>query len=104
MDDEQSEVLYNVANSYFFLQMYPQVIEWCEKIIQGYPNEQMEALYLTACSYFHMLDIETCMKYLTQIWKLSNNCFEEEYLNDKRFKHMFEVLETLLNEQMNNPN
>ncbi|MBR5541753.1 MAG: tetratricopeptide repeat protein [Bacteroides sp.] len=104
MDDEQSEVLYNVANSYFFLQMYPQVIEWCEKIIQGYPDEQMEALYLTACSYFHMLDIETSMKYLTQIWKLSNNNFEKEYLNDKRFKHMFEVLETVLRKQMNNPN
>ena len=103
-DDEQSEVLYNVANSYFFLQMFPQTIEWCEKIISGYPDEQTEALYLTACSFFHMFDMETCMKYLTQVWKLSNNTFEEEYMNDKRFKHMFEVIETILNKQLNNPN
>jgi tetratricopeptide (TPR) repeat protein len=103
-DDEQSEVLYNVANSYFFLQMYPQTIEWCEKIISGYPDEQTEALYLTACSFFHMFDMETCMKYLAKVWKLSNQCFEDEYMNDKRFMHMFEVIETLLNKQMNNPN
>jgi tetratricopeptide (TPR) repeat protein len=103
-DDEQSEVLYNVANSYFFLQMYPQTIEWCEKIISGYPDEQTEALYLTACSFFHMFDMETCMKYLARVWKLSNQCFEDEYMNDKRFMHMFEVIETLLNKQMNNPN
>jgi tetratricopeptide (TPR) repeat protein len=103
-DDEQSEVLYNVANSYFFLQMYPQTIEWCEKIISGYPDEQTEALYLAACSFFHMFDMETCMKYLAKVWKLSNQCFEDEYMNDKRFMHMFEVIETLLNKQMNNPN
>ena len=96
-DDEQSEILYNVANSYFFLQMYPETIEWCDKIIRNYPDEQMEALYLTACSYYSMFDIEQCLKHLTLIWKKSNNRFEDEYLNDKRFKHMFANIEVLLN-------
>ena len=88
-DDEQSEILYNVANSYFFLQMYPETIEWCDKIIRNYPEEQMEALHLTACSYYSMFDIEMCLKHLALIWQKSNNRFEDEYLNDKRFKHMF---------------
>jgi tetratricopeptide (TPR) repeat protein len=88
-DDEQSEILYNVANSYFFLQMYPETIEWCEKIIRNYPDDQIEALHLTACSYYNMLDIDLCLKYLALIWHKSNNRFEDEYLNDKRFKYMF---------------
>ena len=88
-DDEQSEILYNVANSYFFLQMYPETIEWCDKIIQNYPDDQMEALHLAACSYYSMFDIEQCLKLLALIWQKSNNSFEDEYLNDKRFKYMF---------------
>jgi tetratricopeptide (TPR) repeat protein len=88
-DDEQSEILYNVANSYFFLHMYPSTIEWCEKIIRNYPDEQTEALYLTACSYYSMFDIEQCLKLLALIWQKSNNSFDDEYLNDKRFKYMF---------------
>ena len=99
-DDEQLEILYNVANSYFFLQMYPETIEWCDKIIQNYPEDQMEALHLTACSYYSMLDIDQCLKHLALIWKKSNNCFEDEYLNDKRFKYMFSGI-TQLNK--NNP-
>ena len=88
-DDEQSEVIYNVANSYFFLQMYPETIGWCDKIIQSYPDEQMEALHLIACCHYNMSDIHQCLRYLTQIWYMSNNRFEDEYLNDKRFNHMF---------------
>ena len=88
-DDEQSEILYNVANAYFFLHMYPSTIEWCNKIIRDYPDEQTEALYLTACSYYSMFDLESCLKCLTQIWEINGKQFEEEYLNDKRFKHMF---------------
>ena len=88
-DDEQSEIIYNIANSYFFLRMYPETIEWCQKILQTYPEEQMEALYLIACSYYNMSDIESCMKYLAFAFQRSNYCFEEEYLNDKRFSLMF---------------
>jgi len=88
-DDEQLEILYNVANSYFFLQMYPETIEWCEKIIRDYPEDQMEALHLTACSYYSMFKMEECLKHLALIWKINNNQFEDEYLNDKRFRHMF---------------
>lgn len=88
-DDEQSEILYNVANSYFFLRMYPNTIEWCERIIRDYPDEQTEALYLTACSYYSMFDFESCVKYLTQIWHNNNHSFDADFLEDKRFKHMF---------------
>ena len=88
-DDEQSEILYNVANSYFFLHMYPETIEWCKKIVLQYPNEQTEALYLIACSYYSLFDLDNCLKYLAQIWTINGNTFEDEYLNDKRFKHMF---------------
>ena len=80
--------------------MYPETIEWCDKIIQNYPEDQMEALHLTACSYYSMLDIDQCLKHLALIWKKSNNCFEDEYLNDKRFKYMFSGI-TQLNK--NNP-
>jgi len=88
-DDEQSEILYNVANAYFFLYMYPPTIKWCEKIIKDYPDEQIEALHLIACSYYKMFNFELCMKYLSQIWEISGKQFEDEYLNDKRFKYMF---------------
>ena len=88
-DYEQSEILYNIANCYFFLNMYPETIEWCKKITAGYPDEQMEALYLIACSHYGMFDIESCLKQLTEIWNISNHQFEDDYLNDKRFKHMF---------------
>ena len=88
-DDEQSEIIYNVANSYFFLHMYPETIEWCKKIVQSYPDEQIEALHMIACSYYSMFDMESCLKYLALIWEKSNHCFEDEYLNDKRFNHMF---------------
>ena len=88
-DDEQSEIIYNIANSYFFLRMYPETIEWCQKILQTYPEEQMEALYLIACSYYNLSDMDSCMKYLAFAFQRSNYCFEEEYLNDKRFSLMF---------------
>lgn len=93
-DDEQSEILYNVANSYFFLHMYSETIKWCERIIRDYPDEQTEALYLTACSHYSMFDIESCLKCLTQIWN-NNHRFDEDYLNDKRFMHMFENIALL---------
>ena len=99
-DDEQSEIIYNVANSYFFLHMYPEAIEWCEKIIQSYPDEQTEALYLIACSHYSMFDIDSCMKYLTIVWKLSNNRFEDEYIEDKRFNHMFTNIIALLKKNL----
>ena len=89
-DDEQSEIIYNIANCYFFLHMYPETIEWCEKITKNYPDEQTEALYLMACSYYSMFDVESCMKSLATIWKLSGNRFDEDYLEDKRFKYMFD--------------
>jgi tetratricopeptide (TPR) repeat protein len=88
-DDEQSEILYNVANSYFFLHMYPSTIEWCEKIIRNYPDEQTEALYLTACSYYSMFEFESCLKYLTDILDSNGQQFDMDYIEDKRFKHMF---------------
>lgn len=94
-DDEQAEIYYNIANAYFFLQNYPGAIDWCEKIINEYPDEKLEALYITACSYYSMYNIESCLQYLTQIWEVSNNQFDDEYLNDKRFKHMFANLAQL---------
>ena len=95
-DDEQSEIMYNVANSYYFLQRYRETIEWCERIVRNYPDEQTEALHLIASSYYYMFDIESCLKYLAQIWKASDNRFEDEYLNDKRFNPMFTDIEVLL--------
>ena len=89
-DDELSEVIYNIANSYYFLELYPETIAWCEKIILNYPDEQMEALHLIACSHYNMSDVHQCLRYLTQIWQMNNSNFDEAYLNDKRFKHMFE--------------
>ena len=97
-DDEQSEIMYNVANCYFFLRMFPETLEWCKKIIEGYPDEQMEALHMVACCYYSMFDIESCLKYLTRVWELGNHSFDEEYLNDKRFKHMFDNI-ALLNKR-----
>ena len=97
-DDEQSEILYNVANCYFFLRMFPETLKWCRKIIEGYPDEQTEALYLTACCHYNMFDIESCLKCLTRIWQMNNNSFDEEFLSDKRFTHMFENI-ALLNKR-----
>ena len=95
--DEHAEIFYNIANSYYFLQKYQETIEWCNKIINTYPEEQKEALYLMASSYFYLYNIESSLKCLSKIWKISNNCFEEEFLNDKRFKPMFSNMEILLN-------
>ena len=96
-DDEQSEILYNIANSYFFLQMHRETITWCEKIITEYPSEQMEALHLAACSYYSLFDLESCMKCLAKVWKLNGNKFDDEFYHDKRFSPMFASIEKLLN-------
>ena len=96
-DDEQSEIIYNVANSYFFLRLYPETIEWCQKIVQNYPDEEMEALYMIACSYYSMSDMESCLEYLAMIFGKSNYRFEDEYLNDVRFKHMFANISLYIN-------
>ena len=69
--------------------MYPETIDWCTKIIKSYTEERMEALHLTASSYFNMFDIDSCLKYLAQIWQMNGEKFEDEYMNDKRFKKMF---------------
>ena len=99
-EDEQLEILYNVANSFFFLHMYPETIECCEKIILSYPSEQTEALYLIACSHYYMFNIDSCMEHLTTVWKLSNNRFEDEYIEDKRFNHMFTNIIALLKKNL----
>ena len=88
-EDELTEIFYNVANSYFFLKMYPETIEWCNKVIKDYPEEQMEALHLIASCYYYMHDVDSCLKYLALIWQNSNDRFEDEYIQDKRFKPMF---------------
>ena len=98
-DDEQIEILYNIANSYFFLKMHLQTITWCEKIITAYPSEQMEALHLAACSYYSLFDLESCMKCLAKVWKLNGNKFDDEFYRDKRFSPMFACIEKLLNDQ-----
>ena len=88
-DDEQVDVLYNVANCYFFLQLYPQTIKWSKRIVEEYPDDQMEALYLIAASYFYMFDFDSTKVYLNRIYELGNNSFDQEFLNDKRFQLMF---------------
>ena len=100
-DDEQCEILYNVANSYFFLQMYPETIRWCEKIIQEYPDDQMEALHLMACSHFNMSDLESCLKCLAQIWMLNDFQFADDYSIDKRFKKMFLEIDKIIHQKNN---
>ena len=52
----------------------------------------MEALYLIATAYFYMFDFDSSKKYLTQIYKLGNNSFDQEYLNDERFQYMFSFI------------
>jgi hypothetical protein len=47
-----------------------------------------------------MFDIDSCMKYLTIVWKLSNNRFEDEYIEDKRFNHMFTNIIALLKKNL----
>ena len=46
--------------------------------------------------HYYLYDIESCMKYLSKIWEISNNRFEEDYLSDRRFKQMFSGIEILL--------
>ena len=94
-EDEQSEILYNIANTYFFLKMYPETIEWCKKITSAYPDEQLEALFLIACSHYYMNDIEACLSQLTTIWRINDHRFGDEFLIDKRFNAMFTNLVTL---------
>jgi tetratricopeptide (TPR) repeat protein len=91
-DDEQIDVLYNIANSCYFLQKYPEIIRWSKRIVKEYPDEQMEALYLIATAYFYMFDFDSCKKYLAQIYKLGNNSFDQEYLKDERFQYMFSFI------------
>ena len=88
-DDEHLEILYNVANGYFFLHMYPETIEWSEKIVKQYPLEQKEAQHLIASSYYHMMDINSCLQHLAHIWQTGKESFDEDYLYDSRFRQMF---------------
>ena len=100
-DDELLEILYNIANSFFYLHKYPETIRWSEKIVQGYPDDQMEALHLIATSYFYMSDIESCLNCLAYIWKLNDFKFTDNFYIDKRFKQMFLELDKIIHEKNN---
>ena len=100
-DDEQCEILYNIANCYFYLHKYPETITWCERIIQEYPEDQMEALHLMACSHFNMSDLESCLKCMAQIWTLNGFQFANDYSIDKRFKQMFLEIDKIIHQKNN---
>lgn len=59
---------------------------------------------MLACCHYFSFDFNSCLSYLTKIWKMSNNCFEEEYLKDRRFKQMFSGVEILLKQNYGNIN
>jgi hypothetical protein len=69
--------------------MYPETIEWSEKIVKQYPLEQKEAQHLIASSYYHMMDINSCLQHLAYIWQTGKESFDEDYLYDSRFRQMF---------------
>ena len=71
------------------LDNYPYSLEDTLTSLEYALSHQIEALHLTACSSYNTLANDLSLKYLALIWHKSNNRFEDEYLNDKRFKYMF---------------
>ena len=100
-DDEQIEVLYSIANCYFFLKEYEDTINCCENIIYNYPNEKLEALLINASCYYELNHPDKCLNYIAQALKINEHHFDESILKDKRFSAMFTDL-TKLTEILNN--
>jgi len=100
-DDEQIEVLYSIANCYFFLKEYEDTINCCENIIYNYPNEKLEALLINASCYYELNHPDKCLNYIAQALKINEHQFDESILKDKRFSAMFADL-TKLTEILNN--
>ena len=65
------------------------IIRWCEKIINDYPEEQKEAILIIANCYHEADNIKMCMKTLAQFWQVNNRSFKSELMKDKRFDKMF---------------
>lgn len=87
--DEEAETHYAIVNCYFYLGRNDDIIRWCEKIINDYPEEQKEAILIIANCYHEADNIKMCMKTLAQFWQVNNRSFKSELMKDKRFDKMF---------------
>lgn len=97
VEDELIEVLYNITNCYFHHKEYSKTIEWCNKIITEYPNEQLEALLLVATCYMELGDFNQCVSYFEQAMKISNQHLNPDLLTDKRLVTLFSKIQDIIN-------
>ena len=95
--EEEAETHYAIVNCYFCLGRINDIIHWCEKIIKDYPEEQKEALLHIANCYYEANDIRMCLKALATYWELNDRFFDNDTLEDKRFKKMFSAIGEILN-------
>lgn len=102
--DEEADTHYAIINCFFCLGRNLEVLEWCEKIINKYPEEQKEALLYIANCYFESNEIKLCLKALAVFSQINNGVFDEETLTDKRFRNMFLSISSILNDKKFNLN
>lgn len=102
--DEEAETYYAIVNCYYCLGRNAEVLHWCEKIINDYPEDQKEALLHIANCYYETNDIKQCLRALAIFCQINNGIFDEETLNDKRFRKMFSAISELLKEKNFNLN
>ncbi len=100
--EDEVEVLYHIANCYFFVKMYDEVITWCNQIIKNHPGEEMEAVLLVAASYSELGNTQKCLTYITYALEINGKQFDENILKDKRFNPMFLRIKELIENQSNN--
>ena len=98
-EDEQATVLYDIVNYCYCIGKYVEVLGWCGKIIEQYPDDKEEALYYAAASYYYMGATEKCMNCLTQAWEAGGNRFNEQFTEDNRFKAMFIGIKEIINKK-----
>lgn len=102
--DEEAETHYAIVNCYYCLGRSQEVILWCERIIKKYPEEQKEALLHIANCYYEINDFLPCFKALAVFWKLNDENFDYETLEDKRFRRMFTTIKELIDNNKFNLN
>lgn len=102
--DEEADTHYAIVNCFYCLGRTTELLTWCKKIIKEYPEEQKDALLYIANCYYEMNDIMECFKALAVFWELNDKTFDDETLNDKRFRNMFSSIGGMLRDNNFNLN
>ncbi|MBQ8520488.1 MAG: tetratricopeptide repeat protein [Bacteroides sp.] len=87
-NDEREQMIYSISNSYFFLKQYDKVIEWCNMLINEFPESRKKAIVLIAYSYFEMEDYYGGLPFLLEALSI----YKKEIEKDPKGMEMLQTL------------